>query len=437
MDFVIYNILVVTTLTVVCSLLLLALARALSRSRPDLKLTTAWSTAFVVRLVAAAGIAATGFARSVRGGDEILFLSLAEDLAETRLDDGAWALTLVTDFHVLIFGAMYRVFGTDVLELAIRIPMITLSVAGLMLISAAVYDLAGRKAAHLAAWLLALEPAGVFFGSLLHKEPPLFLAEGLVAYGGARMWRRGSVAALLPMAAGCALAASVRPYASWLLVAACAAITLHAALRAGRGRTLEQVRAQRARGIVLAAVVVVLGGLTAPAVLSGTSEESLATLQRSQDANARDNANLTLGRVDYSTRGNVVRNLPLRMRDLILRPYPWQLSNRSQQFGLLGTLVVWPCLLIGGVLLWTQRRRVIDQTGPLLYLGAFVLVTYALSAGNAGTAFRYRTHLVGLILAVTAVLWTLRRERLESRAATATSSTRTGPRAAPGYRLAS
>ncbi len=37
---------------------------------------------------------------------------------------------------------------------------------------------------------------------------------------------------------------------------------------------------------------------------------------------------------------------------------------------------------------------------PLLFL----LVAYSLSAGNAGTGFRYRTHLVTLAIAVMAIL---------------------------------
>ena len=35
-----------------------------------------------------------------------------------------------------------------------------------------------------------------------------------------------------------------------------------------------------------------------------------------------------------------------------------------------------------------------SRAGPLLYVAAGLLVAYSLSAGNAGTAFRYRTHVV-------------------------------------------
>ena len=64
---------------------------------------------------------------------------------------------------------------------------------GIVLLSAAVYELAGPRPALIAAWILALEPANIFFSSLLHKEPLMYLAEGLVAFGGAVLWKRGNL----------------------------------------------------------------------------------------------------------------------------------------------------------------------------------------------------------------------------------------------------
>ena len=38
--------------------------------------------------------------------------------------------------------------------------------------------------------------------------------------------------------------------------------------------------------------------------------------------------------------------------------------------------------------------------GPLIYPMIFLIFAYSLSAGNAGTGFRYRTHVVVLAVAV-------------------------------------
>ena len=100
---------------------------------------------------------------------------------------------------------------------------------------AGVYELAGPRPARIAAWILALEPANIFFSSLLHKEPLMYLAEGLVVFGGAVLWKRGKLTALIPMIAGCLIAMATRPYVGWFLTAAAAAVVLHASLTRQRG----------------------------------------------------------------------------------------------------------------------------------------------------------------------------------------------------------
>jgi hypothetical protein len=47
---------------------------------------------------------------------------------------------------------------------------------------------------------------------------------------------------------------------------------------------------------------------------------------------------------------------------------------------------------------------VLALAAPILYPLFFLLIAYSLSVGNAGTGFRYRTHLVTLAVAAMAVL---------------------------------
>jgi hypothetical protein len=144
--------------------------------------------------------------------------------------------------------------------------------------------------------------------------------------------------------------------------------------------------------------------IATPAIVQVTSKKSLTTLQQSQTANAEAAGtagnNLALESVDYSTRGKVFANLPKRIRDILIRPYPWQVSNASQQLGAVGSLFA---LGILAMLLWELPRRwgeIMTLSGPILYPMIFLLMAYALSAGNAGTGFRYRTHIVLLAIAV-------------------------------------
>jgi hypothetical protein len=279
--------------------------------------------------------------------------------------------------------------------------MLTFAVLGIGLLSAAAYELAGGRAARIVAWVLALEPANVFFSSLLHKEPLMYLAEGLVVFGGAVLWKRGKLTALLPMIFGCLIAIATRPYVGWFLTAAAAAVVLHASLTRQRGL----------RSFALTTTCVVLVFVFVPVVWEQSSNEKLKELQISQNANARDDSNLALERVDYSTRRELVLNLPQRITDIIFRPYIWQTANPSQQLGALGTLVVLACLALLAMAIARNRRSVMETAGPFVYPALFMLVAYAISAGNAGTAYRYRTHIVGLAVGLIVVL--LARQRQE------------------------
>ena len=280
--------------------------------------------------------------------------------------------------------------------------MITFAVVGIGLLGAAVYELAGARAARIALWILALEPANIFFSSLLHKEPLMYLAEGLVVYGGAVLWKRGNLTALFPMILGCLIATATRPYVGWFLTAAAAAVVLHASLTRQRGL----------RSFALTTTCVVLIFAFIPIVWEQSSDTKLKELQASQDANATDSASLSLERVDYSTREKLVVNLPKRIRDIIFRPYVWQTENTSQQLGAFGTLVVLACLALLAVAIARNRKQIMNIAGPLVYPAGFMLIAYAISAGNAGTAYRYRTHLVGLALSLVLVLLAHRREEL-------------------------
>jgi hypothetical protein len=194
---------------------------------------------------------------------------------------------------------------------------------------------------------------------------------------------------------------TTRPYAGWFLISAGALIVLHAGLR----RLDKPLKA-----MPLVYAVIIAGFVAAPAIVQVTSKSSLSKLQESQRANtdlgakrasngAANANNLALESVDYSTRGKVFANLPKRMRDILIRPYPWQVSNASQQLGAVGSLFALAVMILLVSAAIRRRGEVLALTGPILYPMFFLLMAYALSAGNAGTGFRYRTHIVLLAVA--------------------------------------
>lgn len=359
--------------------------------------------AAVLRTAAAGAVSLTAFGQSLRGGDEFTFLSQADIIAGTPFASSEWADAFTGSLHEFVFALQLGAFDSP--EFALRVTQIGIAVAGLGLLAAAVYDLAGPRAAMIAAWVLALEPTSVFFSGILYKESLMLLAEGLVALGAARIWTRGDLRSLIPILAGCLVAVATRPYAGWFLIAASAAVILHAGLRS---RRREEVRS-----LSLVALVVLFGAISAPTILGASTDESLEeNVQASQDANASDDANLSLERVDFSTRGQIVLSLPQRIRDVILRPYPWQLANPSQQLGAIGALFAIVVLIELIRLLVANKGRIMARAGPLVYVGFFILIAYSLSTGNAGTGFRYRTHILVVTICAIVVL----REELALRA---------------------
>jgi hypothetical protein len=377
------------------------LIRGLRKRRPDFNVGVPIAVGVGIRLAAIAGISTTGLSATLRGGDEITFMDYAQHLAEQPFGRGFLPHGLY-HLHTVVFALQLKLGGFT--QGAIRITQVGLATLGILLIIAAVHDLAGGRAARLTAWILALEPASIFFNSALHKEPLMELASGLVVFGGAKIWRRLDPTGIVLCALGGLIAVETRSYAGWFLVSAAVLLLLHAAVR-------QMNRPMMAMPLIYA--VAIVGFISVPVLLQASSSQNLQQLQQSQNANAQgtgqgsggaNSSNLKLEQVDYSTRGKILTNLPKRIRDVVLKPYPWQLQNSSQRFGAVGTLVAWAGLLLLIRYAWRNRGRVFPLGAPLLYPMLFMLVAYSLSAGNAGTSFRYRTHLVTLGLALMVVL---------------------------------
>ena len=371
------------------------LVRRLRRSMPGFDIGTAALSALGVRVLAAGLISLSSVARSLRGGDEVTFLDHAAKVTATLPGSTQWTHALTNELHVFVLATQRYLFDSP--ELALRVTQAGIAVIGLVLLAAAVYEMAGPRASVIAMWLLAFEPAGIFFSSLLHKEANMMLAIGLVAMGGARIWKRGEGRYLIPVVAGCLVAVATRHYAGWFLIAAGAATVLHAGLRAEHRETM--------RSLAMVALVVLFVAVAAPTVLAVSTHESLEkNLQPSQSANASGSANLKLEKVDFSTRGAIVRNLPLRSVDVLLRPFPWQLGNTSQGLGLFGTAAAYFTFFFLIREMLRNRGRIMTRAGPLIYVALFMLMAYSLSAGNAGTGFRYRTQLIAIFICIVVAL---------------------------------
>ena len=414
----IHSILVIGTMVGLSGGAIALLVGWMRRTRPGFELGPPALAAFALRVIAAGLISLTPVASTLRGGDETTFLIHARNIVDSTAGSADWSHALFNELHVYVLAVQKYVFDSP--ELAMRVGQVGIAVAGLVLLAAAVYELAGPRASVMAMWLLAVEPSSMFFSSLLHKEANMLLAVGLVALGGAKVWKRGDPRSLGLVVAGCLVAVATRHYAGWFLIAAGAATVLHAGLRAENRAAI--------RSLSLVAMVVLFAAVAAPTVLRASTNESLEkNLQESQEANAADNSNLKLEQVDFSTRGAIVKNLPRRSLDVLLRPFPWQLGNISQGLGLLGTAAAYTALFLLLRVGFRSRGQIMARAGPLVYLGAFLLIAYSLSAGNAGTAFRYRTQIVAVVICIVVVLWSAMGERGRARGGKSRAEEAAGP----------
>jgi hypothetical protein len=372
--------------------------KRLGRMRPGFGIGTAIAVAFLIRLLAIVAINATGLGASLRGGDENTFLYWALQLAGQPLNHN-YLPHSPYELHVVLFALQIKLGFIN--ETGLRVTQVGISLLGFIFMLAAAYDLGGRRAARLAAWLLAFEPSSIFFNTEIHKEPLMELGAGLAAFGGVWLWKRLDVRGIFICALGCAICVTTRSYAGWFLAGGCVLLLLHASLR----------NATRNRGfavIVIYAVAIAAIVIT-PTLLTATSGKNLKLLQRSQQQNSTGqgqggHSNLALEEVDVSSRGAVLTSLPTKVRELLLEPYPWQVSDSSQLFGAVGTLFAYILLLVLARYAWLSRGQIFGRAGPLLYPLLFELLAYSVTVGNAGTGFRYRSHLVSLGICVMAVL---------------------------------
>jgi hypothetical protein len=414
---------VVTLITILAVAYVLYLTLGwLRRRRPDFAIAAPVAVAFALRILVAVLVAVSPFG-DLGASDETSFLAEADLVIDPAPATLSWLDALTGRLHVFAFASQLYVLDSP--DVALRILQGGIAVAGMILIAAAVYELAGSRAALIASWVIAVEPSNVLFSVVLHKEPNMMLAGGLVALGGAMLWKRGTISALLPVAAGCLIAGATRPYAGWFLIAAAAAITLHAGVRYWNRAAF--------RSLVMLSAVGMLAALALPFVVRTATGERVSALQEHQEATvaADSGSPLDLEQVDYSSPQSIALNLPQRMVDMVTRPYPWQVDNLSQRLGLLGNVAAWLVLLLLVREVALDRRRMFERAGPLIYVGAFLFVAYSLSAANAGTAFRYRTHLVAVAVALTCALWGTRTQ-VETRSEPARPRPAAGPLAAPG-----
>src|SRR5687767_4865025 len=161
--------LVVTLITIlaVAYVLYLLLAR-LRRRRPDFSIGAPVAVALALRVLVAVLVTVSPFG-DVGATDELSVLDEAELVFDPDPGTISWLGAFTSRLHVFVFATQQQVLDSP--DVALRIFQGGIALAGLVLLAAAVYELAGARAALVAAWVFAVEPSNVLFSVVLHKEP--------------------------------------------------------------------------------------------------------------------------------------------------------------------------------------------------------------------------------------------------------------------------
>jgi 4-amino-4-deoxy-L-arabinose transferase-like glycosyltransferase len=120
--------------------------------------------------------------------------------------------------------------------------------------------------------------------------------------------------------------------------------------------------------------------------------------------------------VDVSTTSGAISAIPVGFTYLILAPFPWQLGSLRQMLTLPEMVMWWlaiPLLVLG---LWFTLKHRIREVAPILIFTSLLTLTYSITQGNIGTAYRQRAQLLVFYFIFVAVGYVLIKEKREEKA---------------------
>jgi hypothetical protein len=266
-------------------------------------------------------------------------------------------------------------------------------------------EILDRRWALVAGLVVALLPSQILWSSLILKDAAVWAALSGLAVVVALSSRAEGRRLLLLGAAAAALLTLLGFLRLYTLEIACVAIVL-AVLAGPRPRSLPRIGGAV---VLLACIPLAFGmGLAGGRFVTATPDpREQRALNAAQGASAVAAAR---ARADQqSPAGANLAYLPTGIAVVALRPWPWEQSDTSLgvRMARAETILWYPLLLLallGFASVWAHRRALAFP----LFAGGGILLVYALTEGNLGTAYRHRGEFVWVV----ALLATLGAERI-------------------------
>jgi hypothetical protein len=284
-----------------------------------------------------------------------------------------------------VVGFIYYVFGRN--QLLVQLLNGTLGSLTVLVIYAIARRLFDVEVARWSARFTAFFPAMVFWSGAMYKDPAIQFCIAVCIYCVLRLNEKFALKFLVFFIAAALALMTFRFYVCYIVV-----IT-----------TLSTFLLTQRRGILESFFVqIIFVGLFLGAFAFGVSRERLdqqrslmnvgrITITREDQANLGQSA-YGVG-FDVSTPAGALAALPVGVTYLLFAPFPWAIRG-VRQLLTLPEMLVWywlmPSLVRG--LRYTFRTK-FRQSLPILAFTTALTLTYALSQGNVGTAYRQRTQI--------------------------------------------
>jgi hypothetical protein len=401
-------------------------------------LLTVFTVALVVRIVIAVALSSSFSGTLVL--DNSTYHQMAVDQASENVagwDDQTYQLYGSTAAFMFPVTVLYELFGPDPLVGQMFVAL--LGSAAALLVGRLALEFSETRWAIVAGLTVALLPSQAFWSSMLMKDASVWFALTGLALGAAvasRATGRQLFIAMIPAAACLLMLSYLRLHT---LVVASLAFMLTSFFGIKKGRlvrigtslvlgvtipwvfggigpagfslitnhgSLEERRFFNAQGAATA--IVPADGRDEPVGQPAPQREKETGASRSRAEESDTDPNQTssppwLSDSAESPLDPNLRHVPRGLSVMLLEPFPLPFEGSiSLRLARLESLLWYPLLLLGLVGLWKVRPYVRQMAFPVL-AGGGILIVYALSEGNVGTAHRHRGEFVWAI-ALLAVL---------------------------------
>jgi hypothetical protein len=376
---------------------------------------TAFLTALALRAVVAIVVAVS------RGGTLFLDDRTYSELAQAAADGRVHALGFESELLyertrtlLLPISVAFDVFGPSHLIAQLFVAMLGAATAAL--VARLALEVVPRPWALAAGLTAAAFPSQVLWSSLILKDAAVWSILAALAALAAVAGRTTGRRLLGYAAAGAVLLFLLGYLRRHTLEISCVALVVAMAV---------SVRSQRAVRVAGAVALLVLLPLSVGMGIAGVpfvTKSRDPALQRALNSTGKTRVTDSASDLEGGF-GAELGDLPKGVSVIAVRPWPWESNNSLGMTLARAESALWyPLLLLAAVGLcaaWPRRRAL---AFPIVVAGALT-VTYGLTEGNLGTAYRHRSEVVWVVVLLAVVgmewLWARRSERDERVIATA------------------